>query len=298
MKTLAKILLLIPLLTLGGCYTQLALRNDYDYEDKYTYQEQDDTTYNRGEVNIYNYYYDGFYPNYRRYYWGYYPRWSITIGTYYDPFWWDIYYPYVPWWYYPYSYNYWAYYDYWYYPNYWHYGYSNSGVYKYRNTYTRLRNTDGGRNVDIRDRGDSYRSGRSSIIDNRTGTTKPADVDLSRTGVSRTRDNTSGTFSKESANTNIERKRERSETRIKYPVEATRDRGTREQTGERSRENSSRDRSADNNSSGRSSQPSYTPPPSESRAPAPSYNPPPRSSSSSGSTRGSDGGRSGSDSGR
>jgi len=302
MKTLVKILLLIPLLTLGGCYTQLALRDSYDYDDEYTYQEQEDTTYseNRGEVNIYNYYYDGFYPRYRRYYWGYYPSWSITIGTYYDPFWWDVYYPYVPWWYYPYPYSYWAYYDNWYYPNYWYYGYSHTGVYKYRNTYTRLRDTDGGRSGDIRNRGDSYRNGRTTIIDSRSGVSKPVDVDLSRTGVSRTKDNSSGTLSKEGANTNVERKRERTGTRIKYPVEATRDREARERNSDGSRGNSSeRERSSsDNSSSGRSSQPSYTPPPSESRAPAPSYNPPPRSSSGSGSTRGSDGGRSGGDGGR
>ncbi len=54
MKTLFKILLLIPLLTLGGCYTQLALRDSHEYDDEYAYEEQEDTTYsdNRGEVNI------------------------------------------------------------------------------------------------------------------------------------------------------------------------------------------------------------------------------------------------------
>lgn len=301
MKKYISLLALIPLFAFGGCYTQLALRSDYGYNDDYTYEEQEDTSYveKRGEVNIYNYYYDG--PYYRRYYWGYYPGWSITIGTYYyDPFWWDFYYPYYyPWWYYPYHYNYWVYTDYWYYPHYWHHGYYSPGVYKYRNTYTRLRNTDGGRSVDIRDRGSNYRSGRTSIGNQNNNS---EDVDLSRTGVSRNRDNNSGTLPKGSPGTTVERKRDRNETRINYPVDATRDRGSRERTGgsERSRgSDSERSRvNKDRDNSSNSSQPSYSPPPSESRAPAPSYNPPPRSSSGGQSTRGGDGGRSGGDSGR
>ncbi len=299
MKNLLKISAFIPLITLGGCYTQLALKTDESYyQDSYSYEDQDDTTYTeeRKEVNIYNYYFDG--PYYRRYYWGYYPGWYITMGTYFEPFWWDIYYPYVPWWYYPYVYNYWIYNDYyWHYPHFWYYGHYSPGIYKYRNIYTRLRNTDGGRNFDIYNRGDSYRSGRSN--DNRIGSGRSIDVDLSKSGVSRGRDN-SGTLSKESSNTKVERKRERNETRINYPVESTRDRTNRKstrgtKTGSNNTSERSRARSGGNNSDSKS-QPVYTPP-NESRAPASSYNPPSRPSSGS-SSRGSDGGRSGGGQGR
>lgn len=307
MKLAIKILSLILLLNLGGCYTQLALR-DYknkDYEEEYTYEDQDDTTYSedKKEVNIYNYYFDGFYPNYRRYYWGYYPGWSITIGAYYyDPFWWDFYYPYYyPWWYYPYSYNYWAYTDYWYYkPYYWYYSHSKpGGIYKYRETYTRLRNLNGGRSIETRERGNSYKTGRTRVME-RNSSDRTIDVDLSRTSVSRDK-SSSGTLLKGSpSNANTERKNEGRDTKVRYPTEITRDRGSRNSDNpERSvsgAENRERRNSGNDNSSS-SQQPSYAPPRTESHS-SPSYNPPPRQSSGSGATRGNDGGRSSGDGGR
>ncbi|MCX7797725.1 MAG: hypothetical protein N2249_03780 [Melioribacter sp.] len=305
MKTIVKFLSLISLFFLGGCYTQLALR-DYNknYEEEYTYYDsREDTAYNevKKEVNIYNYY--GFYPNYRRYYWGYYPGFSITIDAYYyDPFWWDFYYPYYyPWWYYPYPYSYWVYKEYWYYhPYYWHYGYKHYGnIYKYRQTYTHLRNLDGGRNLELREGDNDYRTGRTNIIRGNSFS-RPNDVDLSRTGVSRDRNN-SGRLTKDvPTNSNAERKNETRDTKVRYPTEITRDRETRgSDNPERNRgESSNREkRGSGGDNSRTSSEPSYTPPRGDTHS-SPSYNPPPRPSSGSGSSRGNDGGRSSGGDGR
>ena len=47
MKTLIRLIAIVPLLSLGGCYTQLALREPVardSYEDQYVYEDEYDST--------------------------------------------------------------------------------------------------------------------------------------------------------------------------------------------------------------------------------------------------------------
>jgi hypothetical protein len=169
----------------GGCYTQLATKDNssygndqyeseyeyYDsssdqtsteYYDSDTYRDYDYTSdqevYDDGEVIINNYYYDGYRP-YRRYLSYYHPGVSVSFGfsvwdPWYDPWYspWDPYY--VSW------YNPW-YSPYWYYPaavvvypayawnwNYHTPYYNNFGGTKYRSHYSpRVRNSGNGRGL-------------------------------------------------------------------------------------------------------------------------------------------------------
>lgn len=303
MKTLIKILILIPLLSLGGCYTQLALRDsgDRDYEDEYVYQEEADSL---GEET----YYDDDFPINRRYYWGYHPsvEFYFGIGRYYDPFWWDWYCCtpgyYWPWSYYSPWYNY-SRYNYWSYYNPWYYNYGNNfyyqSTYKYRNVYTRLRDNDGGRGTagTIRDlRGSGT---RSSIYTTRDRDNRGTDVDLSRTSVSRNRDNSKGnsTLSKNSPKTNETNRTSGREVRTRdsgnrqdrNPAPSTKERDSsrgNNERGKRSEQPTSVNRGSENSGRNERPAPSYTPPREEPRSsPPPSYNPPPRSSSEGNSSR-------------
>lgn len=110
MKTIKLLMALLPLLSFGGCYTQLALRSpdsrDYE-EDRYAYQNYDDTVDVEEDSLMYqdDQYYDyRDYRNYRRFYLGYYPdsRFYFGLDYYYNPFWYS--YGYYRPWYSPFSY--------------------------------------------------------------------------------------------------------------------------------------------------------------------------------------------------
>ncbi len=291
MKTLTKIFVILPLLFLGGCYTQMyfpvsqSRSNEYEQEDEY-YEEDYDSTYNEeayDDVAINNYYYDDYYSGYRRYLWGYHPSWGFSVRySYYDPYWWD-WNCCSPWYwgYRPYYYSsYWGYYDPYYY-NYWgHYGGGYyAGTSKYRNTFTGLRNNSGERGMpgyrgNTRD-GSSRNGGNSASVRDRGG--RNTDVDLNKASVGRS----AGSSSAVKANPNKDNSRS-----------AVRDRTNRTNSGEKytapSSRNSSTPRSGDSSrktgrsSSGskqrESSSPSYNPP---ARSSSPSYSPPPSSSSGS-----------------
>ena len=173
MRNLTKLVLFLIAISLGGCYTQLAVR-DYDHDSGYwNDNREDDSTYyddstyaaddssgyyDRGYNDGYdNYYDDPYYGNYRRYYWGYYPSSTFTVGvgSWYDPFWytWNSCYLCPPdYWYYPwYNRGYWGgYYGGFYDPySYYYPPYYYGDHYKYRTKpSTRLRgNSGGGRGV-------------------------------------------------------------------------------------------------------------------------------------------------------
>ncbi len=129
-----------------------------DYETAYAdttyeyYDDSDDVTYmSEDEDYLYR-------PN-RRYYYDYYPSVSLIYGSslFYDPFYWDWYYPrytiFSPY-YNPYYYGSW-YSGYW---NYYPYYHSTPSYHKYRtNHITKLRDNNGGRGYTTRSR-DDYRT--------------------------------------------------------------------------------------------------------------------------------------------
>ena len=308
MKLLTRLIVILPLLTLGGCYTQIALR-DTGYRDHPVvsednkYANEDAYTDSTGNYESENYDSTGnYYPSYRRYYGGYYPPYSLYMGFGYDPFWYDWYgYNYMmPGYYSPWSWYYSPYHFYPYYYGgyqYWGNGYS-SPIYKYRSSaIARLRDNSGDRGSTIRGGGYSGESGARSSGSYSTPSRgdRSTDVDLGKVRVSRDGSNSTGTaVLKGSPNTN--------NTAGKNTKVRTRERNnstTRSATPPKSKSNSTRGRSS-TSSSGRSekSTPSYTPR-SEPRSTS-SYSPPPSSSSSrsstprsegSSSSRGSDGGR-------
>lgn len=310
MEKIKLLIVIIPLITLSGCYTQLALMNpdsrEYQ-EDRYAYNDYDDTVYVKDDSSRYlddQYYYDN-YRNHRRFYLGYYPstRFYFSIGSYYDPFWYDWYccdYRYYSPWYYPwYPYYYSGYYYgglgwynpwYWRNPYYWNYspGYIIPS-YEYRNRYTGLRDTgDRGsyRDASLRDRNGS----RSSSYTTRDGSVRRDDVDLNRSSVSRSRERmpvNPRIYKEAPTSTNNSRPSVREETSRRQQPDVRSERATPAPTRER---NSDRNT---NNNSGRSSyeRPSYNPPSSSNSSP--SYSPPSRSSSES-SSRSSSGSNSGS----
>lgn len=171
MKKLNVIAVFISLLFLGGCYTQIALREPVSERDEYVTDEEqyaeepaeydtlvakDSDIYydDYGNTHIMNY---GF-PSYRRYLWGYYPYYSNIYSDWY----WDSYWGYLTpgyswpnwWWYYGGYYG-----GYWpgYYGGYYgHYpyagGYYQPSEYKYRTYYPHSRDNDGGRGTGITDR--------------------------------------------------------------------------------------------------------------------------------------------------
>jgi hypothetical protein len=169
----------------GGCYTQLATKDNSaygndQYESEYEYYDSssdqtsteyyesdtyrdygytsDQEVYDDGEVIINNYYYDGYRP-YRKYLSYYHPGVSVSFGfSVWDPWYDPWYYPWDP--YYVSWYNPW-YSPYWYYPaavvvypayawnwNYHTPYYNNFGGTKYRNHYSpRVRNSGNGRGL-------------------------------------------------------------------------------------------------------------------------------------------------------
>lgn len=179
MKNLNYLILTILLVSLAGCYTQVATNDgryskkyhERDYEDSYDRNDSaygddyraDDTTYYadnyRDGAIINNYYFgDSYRPYYRRYYRGYYPGFSVGISVgfwdnvWYDPWsyagWYDNYWydPFYPSYYYNYPYFYPPYYGSYYGGYGHHYGWGNWTTYKYRsNDYSRLRSNDGSR---------------------------------------------------------------------------------------------------------------------------------------------------------
>lgn len=312
MKTIIRLLVILPLLSLGGCYTQFALR-DYDHRskqddqnvDQYAYEDQneqaDSTDNYEDDYDSYNY-------GYRRYLYDYYPSLAFSMGWGYgfdllnrDHFFYGLYgqgyyggYPgyYWPWYYGYYGYNY-PYYNH-YYP-YW-YDNNSQGIYKYR-TYSalRTRNNDGERGTGGRYRdvisGDRSRSSNGYV---RPGANdKPQDVNLGRSRVSRGSDTKSdGTRVSKAPSSSNNTSRDRSSgtrTRDRNGSRAT------ENSSDRGRERTSSDRatSGSNNSTRERQAPPYTPRGETSRTP--SYSPPSSSSgsssgrSSSGSERGSSG---------
>jgi hypothetical protein len=321
MKTIIRLLVTLPLLSLGGCYTQFALR-DYDNRgrqeeskvDQYAYEDQDeqvDSTDNYEENENYPYDdSDSYNSGYRRYLYDYYPSLAFSMGWGWgfdmlnrDHFFYGLYdqgyYGNYPGYYWPWYYGNYGYY-YPYYNNYYPYGYNNysQGINKYR-TYSalRTRGNDGERGTGGRYRdvvgGDRSRSSDGYVKP--TGSERPQDVDLGRSRVSRGNDNTKsdGTrVSKKSPNSSDNSARDRSSgtrTRDRNGSRAT------DNSSNRGRERSTSERgSSGSNNSGRERQaPSYSPRGETSRAP--SYSPPPSSSgsnsgrSSGGSERGSSG---------
>ncbi len=319
MKTIIRLLVILPLLSLGGCYTQFALR-DYDRGnqqddqnvDQYAYEDQDqqaDSTDNYVDNQNYPYDNDYYYNNfgYRRYLYDYYPSLAFSMGWGYgfdllnrDHFFYGLYgqdyyggYPgyYWPWYYGNYGYSS------PYYNNYNPYWYDNNsqGIYKYR-TYSalRTRNNDGERGTAGRYRdlsgGDRSRSS-SGYVRPGTNNDRAQDVDLGKSRVSRGTDTKSdGTRVYKAPNSSNNTSRERASS------PRTRDRnGSRatDNSSNRVRERTSSDRGSSGNSTRSSRAPSYTPRGETNRAP--SYSPPSSSSgsssgrSSSGSERGSSG---------
>ena len=96
MKTLIRLLIVLPFLTLGGCYTQIAFRDyspkDSRYEseeDEYAYEDQADSNYY--DDNSYDNYYQGsYFPSYRRYLWNYYPSNHFSFGLGYYPYYYSL----------------------------------------------------------------------------------------------------------------------------------------------------------------------------------------------------------------
>lgn len=289
MKTLIKLLAVVPLLWLGGCYTQIAVRNtgygnggytngDGQYsqndlnQDSTGYYNQDSTGYYDQNNYDYNYYNDGSYSGYRRFLWGYYPSYGFNLGYYYDPFGYDGY-GYSPYYYWGQGY-YWSNYYYpnslWgYYNNYWgnYMPYTN---YKYRSyTALRPRGNEGDRGSATRYR-NSGGGGRSSAAGvgyptrDRNANTG-LNVDLNNVRVSREANpgNNSGSrLSKETPrnNTSSRNAEVRSRNRNERQDPQVRDNPNR-RSGESGRA-----------TRGESSRPSYSPPPRSER-PAPSYTP-------------------------
>jgi hypothetical protein len=144
MKKILKLVIVILILSLTGCYTQFQMVDRGNDSDSAYYYEKDyyasDSSYaDDGVVQnyyIYNpgnpYYYDDWYDFG---YWSIPPRWGFYVSSYgWDPYWyprWSIYswYPYLtasPWYYSP-----WGYYDYYYpYHNYGNYYYSGKNFKK------------------------------------------------------------------------------------------------------------------------------------------------------------------------
>jgi hypothetical protein len=97
------LIFLVSLLFLGGCYTQVAMRdyqgqednnnndNYYSYDDSTNYDSSysDNEYYGDSYPYMNDYYYGS--PYHHRYYWDYYPSYSfgVTFGNYYDPFCWN-----------------------------------------------------------------------------------------------------------------------------------------------------------------------------------------------------------------
>lgn len=302
MKTLVKLLAVVPLLWLGGCYTQVALRDSgYGYQsyESENYQPQDSTGYyEQGDSsNNYNdYYYDNGYPGYnRRFFWGYYPSYGFNLGYYYDPFWYD-WYGYSP--YYYWGGGYYGYYPYTlggYYGSYWG-NYMPYTYYKYRSyTASRPRGNEGDRGSTARYRNSG--GGRGSTVEGGyptrgRNTNTGLNVDLGNVRASRdanTGTNSGARVSKGTPNStgsrNAEvRSRNRNE-RQSPPARVNSGRRSGESRGESSRSYSPPPRFE-------RPAPSYTPQSAPSSRPAPSQAPRSESSgrSSSGS-RGSGGGR-------
>lgn len=310
MKKIKLLIVLIPLFTLSGCYTQLALRSpeSRDYkEDQYAYRDYDDTVAVDEDSLAYSedeYYYDQN-RNYRRFYMGYYPSSSFyfTIGSYYNPFWYDWYCCdyrfYSPWYsyfypnyYYGYSglgwYNPW----YWRYPYNWRYGDWYAGnpdnSFVTRNRPTGLRDTGergNDRTTSIRDRSGS----RTSSYTARDASVKRENVDLNRSSVSRSRERipTNPRVLKEvPTSPNSSNPSVRQETSQRQQPAVRSERATSTPTRERSSANNSSNSTRSGNS-----RPSYNPPSSHS---SPSYSPPSRSSSESSSRSSSSSSNSGS----
>lgn len=317
MKKIKLLIVLIPLLSLTGCYTQLALRSpeSRDYrEDRYAYRDYNDTLAVEEDSLAYlddQYYYDQD-RNYRRFYMGYYPssRFYFSIGTYYDPFWSDWYccdYRYYSPWYnspwYPYYYPRYYYGNYWYnsfgwnswywrYPYYWNYGngyYNYPGSYTYKYKPTGLRDTGergNDRNASLRDRSGS----RTNSYTTRDGSVRRDDVDLNRASVSRSRERMPV-----NPRTAKEAPASRDNSSSSVREETTR-RQQPDVRSERTTSTPTRDSGRNTSNSGRSSydRPSYNPPSSHS---SPSYSPPSRSSSESSSRSSSSSSSSSSNSG-
>ncbi len=314
MKNLLKILLFGTLLVLGGCYTQVALREPSDWDRGYTQNDDEygyydeDTTNAQDSTGYYDDYYSSPYYNpYRRYYFGYYPPsgFALSFG-YYNPWYYDYYdwwwcgtcLTWNPWWYsygyygyYP--YNYYGYYDY--YPRYYPY-------YKLRNyTYTHLRDNDGGRGyrADFGTRNISG-GGRNSSSINSSNSGRPT-VDLSNTTVTR-----NGRDSNRNSNKDGQLQKSASSTPSRNSKPAVRQRAprnsgssrpaARNNSGSRGNRSSSYYRPPRNESPRSSSPPAYVPkssPRTESGNTHSSYSPPSYSGSSSrGSAPSSSGGSS------
>jgi hypothetical protein len=300
MKTLLKIIIVITLFSLGGCYTQIALRDtsykDRDYReevDEYAYEDQADTTYTENE-----YEYDNYYNSYRRYLWSYYPSFGFGFGySYYpeyyslfgwrNPFWYWGYDPWYWWGYYPWRYNYG---NDWYWNGGYHFpGITNPGNVKYRDIYARSRENDGqrGRNLGGRFGSGGDRGRTNPTISNAERSRTPREVDLGRARVSR-----DGSRTKETVRANKENPRSykspSTENTTRNRDQGVRDSGRNSAPQTRDRE-ATRGRSESN-------------PPQTRERTSPSYNPSPSYSpgSSSGRSSGSDGGSrsSGSDGGR
>lgn len=198
MKSLIKIIIFLPLIWLGGCYTQFAVHyshsRDYTYEDEPNYDEDDSLAYEE------RYDYDEYYYNqnlgYRRFLLGYYPSSSLILGFGLMPYW----YPNYGYSLYPYYY----YYDYylrggglygpysvWYLGHPYYYGIHNypgkwnnsvgGGVYRTGNLATsRARNNDFERGSSaVRTRDYTRGSGGSSSVRNNSSG-RDLDVDLQR----------------------------------------------------------------------------------------------------------------------
>ncbi|TSA28678.1 MAG: hypothetical protein D4R68_03640, partial [Ignavibacteriales bacterium] len=204
MKTLIRILIVLPLLTLGGCYTQIAFRDyspkDSRYEsDKdeyaYAYEDQADST-NYDDNSYDNLYQNSYSSSYRRFLGSYYPSLGFSFGLGYDPYYYSLFGWNNPYWYLRYN-SIWnnGYYGYNYgYPYYWNNYNSNwnnyaGSIIKYRNNVsTRTRDNDGQRG-----RGGSGGSnpGRTSTdYTTRDRTDRANEVDLGRVRVSRDANNT------------------------------------------------------------------------------------------------------------
>ncbi|MFA5805666.1 MAG: hypothetical protein WC879_13595 [Melioribacteraceae bacterium] len=291
MKTLIRLLIVLPLLTLGGCYTQIAFRDyspkDSRYEsqeDEYAYEDQADSNYYN--ENDYDYrYQDSYVPGYRRFLGSYYPSLGFSYGLgynsyYYSLFGWDS-----PYWYWRYNsiWNY-GYYGYNYgYPYYWnnynsHWNnYAGSNV-KYRNNVnTRTRDNDGQRGRGVIGGSDRGRTGTNYSTRDRTD--RANDVDLSRVRVSRDANNRNdGTRVSSPRNDNPSKRdvntrtRERSSNRESNSAQPA----TRERDASRGRSESAQPATRE-----------------RSERQAPSYSPPPSFRSSEGSRSSSSGSSSG-----
>jgi|GEM_PF-2266904 len=157
---------LAMLFAMSGCYTQIALHEDYPRYDERNYADYSETyTDEDGTVVTNNYYYDS-HPRARAYFNFYYPlRFGSVWSMYYDPWYVDSWYYWDPWWYRP----AWTWHRPWYYyPTYWGggYGWHHYGHVTHRPVYytsrtdsrvrtsgatrtdSRLRSSDPGRSID------------------------------------------------------------------------------------------------------------------------------------------------------